>query len=97
MAMKTLKLTEAINEIGNALTAAGWPVMARKATDNDVKVYDTKQIYKDLTYLWIDMGNMEYDYRDCVNELCLKCGNYHEAYVGACDGCRWKTVKEGFR
>jgi 7-cyano-7-deazaguanine synthase in queuosine biosynthesis len=35
--------------------------------------------------------------KDCVNELCLKCGNYHESYLGACDGCRWKAVKEGFR
>ena len=24
------------------------------------------------------------------NELCLKCGRYHEAHKGACDGCRWK-------
>lgn len=34
---------------------------------------------------------------DCVNELCYKCGNYHESYAGACDGCRWKKVKEGFQ
>jgi len=32
-----------------------------------------------------------------VNELCLKCGSYREAHLGACDGCRWKAVKEGFR
>ena len=24
------------------------------------------------------------------NELCLKCGLYHDAHNGACDGCRWK-------
>lgn len=34
---------------------------------------------------------------DCVNELCLKCGAYHESYLGACDGCRWKAVKEEFQ
>lgn len=28
--------------------------------------------------------------RDCRNVLCLRCGKYHEAYLGACDGCRWK-------
>jgi hypothetical protein len=39
----------------------------------------------------------ESDLKDCVNELCLKCGAYHESYLGACDGCRWKAVKEGFR
>ena len=39
----------------------------------------------------------ESDLKDCVNELCLKCGAYHESYLGACDGCRWKAVKEGVR
>ena len=34
--------------------------------------------------------DIERDLRDCRNELCLKCGNYHEAHNGACDGCRWK-------
>lgn len=28
--------------------------------------------------------------RDARNELCLKCGKYHTAHLGACDGCRWK-------
>ena len=23
------------------------------------------------------------------NELCLECGNYRGAHIGACDGCRW--------
>ena len=41
--------------------------------------------------------NTESDLRDCVNELCLKCGCYREAHLGACNGCRWKAVKEGFR
>ena len=44
-----------------------------------------------------DRLEAESNFRDCVNELCLKCGNYHESYLGACDGCRWKAVKEGFR
>lgn len=30
------------------------------------------------------------DLRTCRNELCLRCGKYHEAHKGACDGCRWK-------
>lgn len=34
---------------------------------------------------------------DCVNELCYKCGIYEKAHLGACDGCRWLKVKEGFR
>ena len=28
------------------------------------------------------------------NELCCKCGNYREAYNGACDGCRWKEAAQ---
>ena len=40
--------------------------------------------------------NAESDLRDCVNELCLKCGNYREDHLGACNGCRWKEVKHGF-
>ena len=43
------------------------------------------------------VSKTESDLKDCVNELCLKCGSYHESYLGACDGCRWKAVKEGFR
>ena len=39
----------------------------------------------------------ESDLHDCVNELCLQCGKYHHAYDGACIGCRWLEVKEGFR
>lgn len=40
--------------------------------------------------------------KNCRNELCLKCGNYHEAHKGACDDCRynfdhmkkWETENE---
>lgn len=24
------------------------------------------------------------------NELCLHCGRYKKAYLGTCDGCRWR-------
>ena len=51
----------------------------------------------EIAKLQADRDNIRAELRDCVNELCLKCGNYHESYLGACDGCRWKTVKEGFR
>lgn len=30
------------------------------------------------------------DFRDCRNELCMKCGRYREKHLGACDGCRWE-------
>ena len=30
--------------------------------------------------------------KDCRNELCLKCGNYKQKHLGACDGCRWRNM-----
>lgn len=27
--------------------------------------------------------------RNLRNELCLRCGRYHDMHKGACDGCRW--------
>lgn len=32
------------------------------------------------------------DFRDCRNELCLRCGQYRERHLGACDGCRWRDM-----
>lgn len=32
------------------------------------------------------------DFRDCRNELCLKCGAYTQKHLGACDGCRWRET-----
>ena len=31
-------------------------------------------------------------FRDCRNELCLKCGAYTQKHLGACDGCRWREM-----
>ena len=36
------------------------------------------------------------EFKDCVNELCLKCGNYREEHNGACDGCRWLKPRRGW-
>lgn len=30
------------------------------------------------------------DFRDCRNELCLRCGQYKTKHLGSCDGCRWE-------
>ena len=35
-------------------------------------------------------SKLQRDFNDCRNELCLRCGNYLESYLGACEGCRWK-------
>ena len=48
----------------------------------------------------VDMGiriaNLENCLRDAVNELCGRCGQYKTEFMGTCDHCRWKKVKEGF-
>ena len=31
------------------------------------------------------------------NELCVKCGRYHEAHKGACNGCRWHEPQKAER
>ena len=36
------------------------------------------------------------DFRECVNELCLKCGRYHEEHNGACDSCKWLKPRRGW-
>ena len=58
---------------------------------------DLPQTSADLTEVICLISESENDLHDCVNELCLKCGDYRRQHLGACDGCRWKTVKEGFR
>ena len=50
-----------------------------------------------MTELISQITSTESDLHDCVNELCYQCGKYHNAYNGACSGCRWLEVKEGFR
>lgn len=30
------------------------------------------------------------DFRDCRNELCIKCGQYQTKHLGSCNGCRWE-------
>lgn len=50
-----------------------------------------------MTELISQITSAESDLHDCVNELCYQCGKYHHAYEGACIGCRWLEVKEGFR
>lgn len=35
------------------------------------------------------LRRLERDLKDCRNELCLKCGEYKQRHMGACDGCRW--------
>lgn len=93
----SIELSEAVNNLGNALSAVKWPEAVVKQPDGNVKLYDTKTAYKELVFKSMDAEYYVNQLKDCVNELCQKCGNYRESYAGACDECRWKEVKEGFR
>ena len=67
------------NTFGNRQVPNGWP---------------DKDLFERLMRVFHDVDIMESDLRDCVNELCLKCGSYRDEHLGACDGCRWKQVKK---
>ena len=55
------------------------------------------QLRIEIATLQADRDNIRTELKDCVNELCLKCGNYHESYLGVCDGCRWHEMKVSIR
>ena len=80
------KASDAINNIGNVLTAANWP----GPTEHSM---DSKEAYKNLVFEASDLFRAVEDLRDCVNELCLKCGQYKTEHLGSCDGCRWKEIR----
>jgi hypothetical protein len=43
-------------------------------------------IYEQNKQIW----NLQSELKNCRNELCLKCGSYREAHLGACDDCRYR-------
>lgn len=44
--------------------------------------------YEGTNLATADINNMH-------NELCLKCGKYKDAHLGACDECRWRKKEAG--
>ena len=34
------------------------------------------------------------EFKTCVNELCLQCGQYKTEHLGSCDGCRWLKPRQ---
>jgi hypothetical protein len=36
------------------------------------------------------------DLEVCRNELCLRCGQYKQRHLGACDGCRWYEAPDDY-
>ena len=69
--------------------------------DNNNEYYFDSDWYEggEVELLWfvdiedIDMEKTKRLQRDLEwarNDLCLKCGSYNEAHLGACDGCRYR-------
>lgn len=36
-----------------------------------------------------ELKRIQIELADCRNELCLRCGQYKQRHLGACEGCRW--------
>lgn len=66
-----------------------------EALFNRVKEAHTREVMNAFN-MGVKAGKEEADqvFRErlilCRNELCLRCGNYKNQHLGACDGCRWK-------
>ena len=51
----------------------------------------TKSAAEEIARLMTENAKLRKDLKDCRNELCLYCGKYRNAHLGACKGCRWKV------
>ncbi len=87
--MRDTNLVNALREhayLVEALTGdSGWRHMLPQVDGSD---FPTQWMPSALECSIIDAQAKEID--ALRNELCLKCGNYTQAHVGACDGCRWR-------
>lgn len=50
----------------------------------------TDALIKEVRRLREELTASQRRAQDARNELCLKCGRYREAHIGACDGCMWR-------
>ena len=62
----------------------------------DIERQIVNDIKQDLEKYEPERMQAERDFHDCVNELCLRCGQYHHEHEGACDGCRWLKPRRGW-
>ena len=53
-------------------------------------IHDIGELLDLVRDLKARIAYLKSELKDCRNELCLKCGNYKQKHLGACDGCRWR-------
>ena len=58
------------------------PIEIAKMSEAELAAF----VYDQNKQIW----NLQSELKNCRNELCLKCGSYREAHLGACDGCRYR-------
>ena len=49
-------------------------------------------LIKNIVDLKMALADAKAELTLCRDELCLRCGDYKQRHLGACDGCRWKEV-----
>ena len=49
-------------------------------------------LIKNIVDLKMALADAKAELKLCRDELCLRCGDYRQRHLGACDGCRWKEV-----
>ena len=58
-------------------------------------IHDIGELLDLVRDLKARIADLKNDLKDCRNELCLKCGDYKQKHLGACDGCRWRECGNG--
>ena len=53
-------------------------------------IHDIGELLDLVQDLKARIESLKEDFKVCRNELCLKCGDYKQKHLGACDGCRWR-------
>lgn len=56
-------------------------------------IHDIGELLDLVRDLKARIADLKSELNDCRNELCLKCGNYKQKHLGACDGCRWGEME----
>lgn len=89
MKMKTDEIVKALRNHANmdrVTVRAGMACHAAADLIEKLNDFQNSQCYKLLARI----AELEKQLSDARNELCQKCGRYHEAHKGACGGCKWK-------